>query len=85
MNSFCLGAQVGGRLAKDASAQEQELRDVFNRWTGHYSNDVREFAFLLRIDGERLNLVHDRNLQGFCSWVLGVEDLAIWTVLPSHK
>jgi hypothetical protein len=51
MNSFTLGAQVGGRLAKDASAQEQELRDMFNSWTGDYSSDVREFAFILRIDG----------------------------------
>jgi hypothetical protein len=52
MNSFTLGAQVGGRLAIDASAQEQELRDMFNSWTGDYSSDVREFAFILRIDGE---------------------------------
>ena len=52
MNSFSLGAQVGGRLANDASAQEQELRDMFNEWTGDYSSAVREFAFLLRIDGE---------------------------------
>jgi hypothetical protein len=52
MNSFTLGAQVGGRLAKDASAQEQERRDMFNSWTGDYSSDVRESAFILRIDGE---------------------------------
>jgi hypothetical protein len=51
MNSFTLGAQVGGRLAK-ASAQEQERRDMFNSWTGDYSSDVRESAFILRIDGE---------------------------------
>jgi hypothetical protein len=52
MNSFSLGAQVGGRLAKDASAQEQELRDMFSEWTGDYSSAVRQFAFILRIDGE---------------------------------
>jgi len=52
MNSFTLGAQVGGRLAKDASAQGRELRDMFNSWTGDYSSDVREFAFILRIDSE---------------------------------
>jgi hypothetical protein len=52
MNVFSLGAQVGGRLATDARDQEQELCNMFNRWTGDYSTDVREFAFLLRIDGE---------------------------------
>jgi hypothetical protein len=52
MNSFSLGAQVGGRSAKEATAQEQELRDMFSRWTGDYSSAVREFAFILRIDGE---------------------------------
>ena len=52
MNVFSLGAQVGGRIYPEASAQEQQLRDEFNRWTGEYSQDVREFAFLLRIDGE---------------------------------
>jgi len=30
----------------------QELRDRFNQWTGDYSGDIREFAFVLRVDGE---------------------------------
>ncbi len=34
---------------------------------------------------ERLNLARDYKLQGFCPWILGTEDPAIWTVLPSHK
>ena len=34
---------------------------------------------------ERLNLVRDRGLEGFCSWVLGAEDPEIWSLLPSHK
>lgn len=47
-----MGAQVGGpNYPKAATAQEQQLRDAFNRWTGEYSTDVREFAFFLRIDG----------------------------------
>jgi len=52
MNSFSLGAQVGGQIATSASRYEQELRDLFNQWKGEYSTDIREFAFLLRIDGE---------------------------------
>jgi hypothetical protein len=30
----------------------QELRNLFNEWTGDYSGDIREFAFLLRVDAE---------------------------------
>ncbi len=53
MNSFSLGAQIGGPdYRPEARIQEQQLRDALNRWTGDYSTDVREFAFLLRIDGE---------------------------------
>jgi hypothetical protein len=53
MNCFSLGAQIGGPdHPETARIHEQKLRDAFNRWTGNYSTDVREFAFLLRIDGE---------------------------------
>lgn len=53
MNKFSLGAQVGGpNYPEAARRQEQQLRDAFNRWTGDYSPDVNEFAFLLRIDGQ---------------------------------
>jgi hypothetical protein len=53
MNKFSFGAQVGGHNYRAAARlQEQQLRDAFNRWTGDYSPDVKEFAFLLRIDGQ---------------------------------
>jgi len=53
MNSFSLGAHVGGQITTSASRHVQELRDLFNQWKGgEYSTDIREFAFLLRIDGE---------------------------------
>ncbi len=64
MNSFSLGAQVGGRVSGCASAQEQQLRDAFNRWTGNYSRDIREFAFLLRIDGEFHTYTEMWNIRG---------------------
>ena len=51
LNSFSLGAQIGGQTSKEAREQEQALRDLFNTWTGEYSSDIREFAFLLRVDG----------------------------------
>jgi hypothetical protein len=52
VNSFSLGAQIGGQTGKASRDQMQELRDLFNQWTGDYSADIREFAFLLRVDGE---------------------------------
>jgi hypothetical protein len=53
LNSFSLGAQIGGPdYSEAARRQEQQLRDAFNRWSGSYSPDLREFAFLLRIDGQ---------------------------------
>jgi hypothetical protein len=64
MNSFSLGAQIGGRFSKEADAQEQELRNLFNRWTGDYSSDVREFAFILRIDGELHKYTAMWNIRG---------------------
>lgn len=56
-------------------------------WFYFYRDDYREWVFYTDKRGfqERLNLVKDRGLQGFCSWVLGAEDPAIWTLLPSHK
>jgi len=52
VNTFSFGAQVGGPdYPETARRQEQQLRDAFNRWSGNYSPDVKEFAFLLRIDG----------------------------------
>ena len=63
--------------------------DSFDRvaWFYFYQDDNREWVFYTDKRGfqERLNLVRDRGLQGFCSWVLGTEDPAIWTVLLSHK
>jgi len=56
-------------------------------WFYFYADDYREWVFFTdkRGFGERLNLVRDRGLQGFCSWVLGTEDPEIWSLLPSHK
>jgi hypothetical protein len=52
VNSCSLGAQIGGQTDKASRDQMQELRDLFNQWTGGYSADIRKFAFLLRVDGE---------------------------------
>jgi len=56
-------------------------------WFYFYRDDNRDWVFYTDKRGfqERWNLARDRGLQGFCSWVLGVEDPEVWSVLPSHK
>lgn len=52
-----------------------------------YRDQMREWIFFtdLHTFKDRYQLVQDRHLQGFCSWVLGTEDPAIWSMLPEHK
>jgi spore germination protein YaaH len=56
-------------------------------WFYFYRDDERDWVFYTDKHGfqERLNLVREKGLQGFCSWVLGTEDPEIWSLLPSHK
>lgn len=64
-NSFSLGSQVGGSDAAVATGhQEQQLRDAMNFWSGNYSSDVKEFAFLLRVDGEICAYTEEWNIRG---------------------
>ena len=57
------------------------------RSLNEYRDQMREWVFFtdLRTFRERYQLVQDRKLEGFCSWVLGTEDPEIWALLPSHK
>ncbi len=52
-----------------------------------YRDQMREWIFFTdrRTFGDRYDLAKQNGLQGFCSWVLGQEDPAIWTLLPSHR
>src|SRR5581483_6093631 len=56
-------------------------------WFWFYRDQTREWVFFTdaRTFGARYDLVKERGLQGFCSWVLGKEDPAIWDALPSHQ
>jgi spore germination protein YaaH len=56
-------------------------------WFYFYRDEMREWVFYTdaRSFRERLNLAADRDIQGFCSWVLGQEDPAIWEMLPPHS
>jgi len=52
-----------------------------------YRDQLREWIFYtdLRTFRDRYQLAQDRKLQGFCSWVLGMEDPEIWSLLPERK
>jgi spore germination protein YaaH len=56
-------------------------------WCYINRGDMREWMFFtdLRTFKDRYDLVRERGLQGFCSWVLGTEDPAIWDLLPAHN
>ncbi|HZB89079.1 MAG TPA: glycosyl hydrolase family 18 protein [Terracidiphilus sp.] len=49
-----------------------------------YRDQMREWIFYTdrRTFKDRYQLITDRGLQGFCSWVLGSEDPTIWELLP---
>jgi len=54
VNTFSLGAQIGGHIPREISDEEQRMRDAFSLWRGKYSSAIGEFAFLLRVDGSML-------------------------------
>jgi hypothetical protein len=64
-NVFSLGAQIGGPDAAMATGQmDQQLRDAFNVWTGDYCREIREFAFLLQVDGQFHTYTKEWNIHG---------------------
>lgn len=56
-------------------------------WFYFYRDQMREWIFYTakRDFADRYELAKQNRLQGICAWVLGQEDPAIWTVLPSHS
>jgi spore germination protein YaaH len=74
-----LAKAYGGQIQWDATDR--------SAWLYFYRADMREWIFFTdaRTFRERYTMVKERGIQGFCSWVLGTEDPAIWDLLPSHK
>lgn len=73
-----LAHAYGGKIewdAEDRSAWFYFYRAMEREWI--FYTDVRTFK-------ERYALAQQHNIEGFCSWVLGTEDPAIWDFLPSH-
>lgn len=82
-----ISAPDAEQLAHDWGGQIQW--DAADRTAWFYINrdQMREWVFFtdLRTFRERYDLVQQHGLQGFCSWVLGQEDPAIWSILPKHQ
>jgi spore germination protein YaaH len=74
-----LARAYGGHIEWDATDRAA--------WFYFYRADMREWIFFTDAHTfrERYTLVKERGVQGFCSWVLGTEDPAIWDLLPGHK
>ena len=78
-NALQLEVAYNGKIewdAEDHSAFFFFYRDQMREWI--FFTDLRTFK-------DRYDLVEQRNLQGFCSWVLGEEDPAIWNFLPKRQ
>ncbi|MHC1479409.1 glycosyl hydrolase family 18 protein [Frateuria aurantia] len=71
-------------LANAFHAQVQWDAQEAESWFYFYRDDMREWVFMpdKRSFSIRYQIVQRQHLQGFCSWVLGAEDPAIWDVLP---
>ncbi len=84
-------ATVGGSDVRQLIAQfHPEIQwDAADRasWFYFYRDATREWVFYTdaRTFKERYDLAASADLQGFCSWVLGKEDPAIWELLPAHQ
>ena len=76
------GGEVQQLIAKFQPRIEWDEADRA-AWFYFYRDYTREWVFFTdaRTFRERWTLANDRGIQGFCSWVLGKEDPAIWDVL----
>jgi spore germination protein YaaH len=72
------------RLAADYNGKPQWDAEDHNAFLFFYRDQLREWIFYTdkRTFQDRYELVKERDLQGFCSWVLGTEDPEIWNLLP---
>jgi len=78
-NALLLAQEYKGKIqwdAEDHSAFFYFYRDQMREWV--FYTDLRTFK-------DRYELAQKDGLQGFCSWVLGQEDPAIWSFLPKRQ
>ena len=78
-NAELLAEEYNGKIQWDAEDR--------TAWFYFYRDQMREWVFFTdqRTFKERYDLAATDGLEGFCSWVLGEEDPAIWTVLAQGR
>jgi spore germination protein YaaH len=81
-----IGTQDAQLLAKTYNATVEWDAADHDSFFYFYRDQMREWVFFtdLHTFRDRYELTRKQGLQGFCSWVLGTEDPAIWDFLPSH-
>jgi spore germination protein YaaH len=78
-NALLLSQEYDGKIQWDA--------EDHSSYFYFYRDQMREWVFFTDLHGfkDRYDLTAKEDLAGFCSWVLGEEDPAIWTFLPQHR
>ncbi len=81
-----IGTQDAQLLAKTYNGTVEWDAADHDSFFYFYRDQMREWVFFtdLHTFRDRYELAQKQGLQGFCSWVLGTEDPAIWDFLPSH-
>jgi len=82
-----IGALNALHLAEAYNGKVQWDADDHTAFFYFYRDQMREWIFFTdqRAFKDRYDLVQQNHLQGFCSWVLGEEDPAIWKILPQRR
>lgn len=82
-----IGTLAAMQLAHAYDAKVQWDAEDKTAWFYFYRAQDREYIFYTDAHtfAARYDLVKQDGLEGFCSWVLGEEDPAIWQLLPSHE
>jgi len=82
-----IGDAAAMQLARAYNAKLQWDAEDKTAWFYFYRAQDREWVYYTdaRTFAARYDLAKQDGLQGFCSWVLGEEDPAIWQMLPSHN
>jgi spore germination protein YaaH len=82
-----IGYSNAMQLATAYNGKVQWDEDDRTAYFWFYRDQMREWIFFtdLHTFKDRYELVQKSGIQGFCSWVLGEEDPAIWQFLPRHQ
>jgi spore germination protein YaaH len=82
-----IGTPDALQLAHDWNGKIQWDAEDHSAWFYFYRDQMREWIFYTDLHAfqDRYELVQRNGLEGFCSWVLGEEDPAIWTFLPKRQ